>query len=421
MGNNKSVIIGFICAFCVMSFNFAEAAYAQQGGDSSTTSSPNPALYSQSTHNLDTCQTNELRFNLRNINFFRDNEYQGNLTNGYTLPGFRLLPSISYQPLKILNLEVGAYMLHYWGANKYPNLNYSDMPSWKGEQTQSGFHVLPFLRAQVALTPNFQIVIGSIYGSVHHGLIEPLYNPETALSGDPETGLQFLWDTRWFKFDTWVNWESFIFDGDYHQESFTYGLSVRFTPNQRLYFPLQILAQHRGGEINTEAEEREVKTWVNGGIGVGYNFSTGNRLIPSVDLLAMAAFYKQQTSDTLPFDEGYGIYAKASAKLWRFNISAAYWRAHDFITIHGNPLYGAMSIVEDDYTLDNPSLFKLQADYSQPIGKGLIFGFNAELFNNFACDSYSEASGNMRESNELSIAFEVYLRINFSFLLKRFK
>ena len=212
MGNNKSVIIGFICAFCVMSFNFAETAYAQQGGEGSTTSSPNPALFSQSTHNLDTCQTNELRFNLRNINFFRDNEYQGNLTKGYTLPGFRLLPSVSYQPLKILNLEVGAYMLHYWGANKYPNLNYSDMPSWKGEQTQSGFHVLPFLRAQVALTPNFQIVIGSIYGSVHHGLIEPLYNPETALSGDPETGLQFLWDTRWFKFDTWVNWESFIFD-----------------------------------------------------------------------------------------------------------------------------------------------------------------------------------------------------------------
>ena len=375
-------------------------------------------------HHLDSCRRGELRLNIHNIDFFRDNEYKGKLTDGYTLPGFRLLPTISYQPLRNLKLEVGAYMLHYWGANKYPNFNYSDMPTWKGEQTQEGFHILPFLRAHLALTKNFQVILGGLYGANNHHIIEPLYNPETGLSGDPEMGLQFLWETSFMDFDTWINWESFIFNGDYHQESFTYGLSIRFKANSRashihLYFPVQALAQHRGGEINTEAEEREVKTWVNGAVGAGIAISTDGNLLSKIIIETHGAIYKQQSGSMLPFDDGYGFYAKAAADLWRFNLGASYWWCKDFITIHGNPLYGAMSISEEDLTLNKPSLIKLHVNYEQSIGKGITFGANAELYNNFACDGYSDELGFERQSNAISVSFGVYLRIDASFLLKR--
>ena len=377
-------------------------------------------------HRLDTCRRGELRVNIHNINFFHDNEYKGGLTDGYTLPGFRICPSVSYQPLKNLKLEVGAYMLHYWGANKYPNFNYSDMPSWKGEQTQSGFHVLPFLRAHLALFDNFQIVLGSIYGANNHHLVEPLFNPEVELSGDPETGLQLLWDCPLMSFDTWVNWESFIFDGDYHQESFTYGLSIRFRANSPLsrwhvYFPLQMLAQHRGGEINTEAVDREVRTWVNGAAGVGVTVDVGDEVLRSLNLEAVGAYYNQQSGTLLPFDDGYGIYGKLSADLWRFNVSAGYWWCKDYITIHGNPLFGAMSISEDGYTLDRPRMLRFHADYSQELAKGFTLGVETDIFNHFACDAYSEELGEVRESNSLSFSFGVYLKIDASFLLKRFK
>jgi hypothetical protein len=39
---------------------------------------------------------NELRFNIYNYNFFVNNEYKGVRVSGYTLPGFRFTPTISY-------------------------------------------------------------------------------------------------------------------------------------------------------------------------------------------------------------------------------------------------------------------------------------------------------------------------------------
>ena len=76
-------------------------------------------------------------------------------------------------------------MLHYWGANKYPNLNYSDIATWKGDQTQTGFHMLPFFNVQLAVNSRFNLILGNIYGGSNHRLIEPLYNQENALSADP--------------------------------------------------------------------------------------------------------------------------------------------------------------------------------------------------------------------------------------------
>ena len=384
------------------------------------------SLIFEEDHHIDSCAKGELRLNIDNIDFFRDNEYKGNICKGYTLPGFWLRPTLSYQPLKNLNVEVGAYMLHYWGANKYPNLNYSDIEEWKGSQTQKGFHVLPFLRAEVALTKNFMVVVGSLYGKGCHHLIEPLYNPEIGLSGDPETGLQIIWETKAMDLDMWINWESFIFDDDYHQESFTYGLSARFKANKpsspvHVYFPLQILAQHRGGEINTEAEDREVKTWINAAAGVGVRLNTGNRLLTSWDFQLLGAIYKQQSGGELPFDDGYGIYAKAGANIWRFHVNAGYWWNKDFISIHGNPLFGAVSINEDGYSVDNPTMAWLHADYTQALAKGFTIAIHADIYNNFSVDAYSSEEGWTEESNKLSFAFGLCLRINTGFLLKKFQ
>lgn len=374
---------------------------------------------------IDSCAKGELRINIDNINFFRDNEYEGRITNGYTLPGFWLRPTVSWQPLKNLRVEAGAHMLHYWGANKYPNLNYSDLPEWKGSQMQSGFHVLPFLRAQVDLTRRFTVVVGSLYGGINHHLAEPLYNEETVLSGDPETGVQLLWHPSWLDFDMWINWESFIFDDDYHQESFTYGLATRFKANAataplHVYFPLQALVQHRGGEINTEAEDREVKTWVNAAGGIGLTVNTGRQTLSSVSFEILAAYYNQKSGGELPYNDGCGVYATVSARLWRFNLMAGYWWCHNFISIHGNPLFGALSISEDGLRTDNPRLLRIHADYGQPIAKGFSLGIHADLYNSFPVDAYSSTDGWTRESNKLSYSFGIYLRIDTGFLIKKF-
>ena len=78
---------------------------------------------------------------------------------------------------------------------------YQDIAYWKGDQYQKGVHVLPYFRAQMALSDHVNIVLGNIYGASNHNLIEPLYNPELNLTCDPEAGLQLLYDSKAFDLD----------------------------------------------------------------------------------------------------------------------------------------------------------------------------------------------------------------------------
>lgn len=383
------------------------------------------SLLFENSHRIDSASCGELRLNFDALCFFRDNEYKGSLSKGYTLPGYRLQPTVSYQPLKNLCVEVGVSMLHYWGANKYPNLNYSDIATWKGDQTQTGFHLLPFFNVQLAVSQNFNLILGNICGGANHRLIEPLYNQENALSADPEMGVQMQWQTKPLDFDVWVNWESFIFDKDTHQEAFTFGLSTRFKANRperrtHVYFPLQVVMQHRGGEINPDAEQRQVKTWMNAAAGVGVTIHTDNSILTRLNAEADVAYYRQMTGALLPFDNGKGLYLKAEADIWRFCLRGAYWDSSKFISIFGNPLYGSVGIHNRDFQMQRNRTVCAQLSYAQELGKGFSWGVQADVFNTLPTDDFVVDNKVYNNNNKVSLAAGIYLRVKPSFLLKKF-
>lgn len=383
------------------------------------------SLLFENSHRIDSASCGELRLNFDALCFFRDNEYKGCLSKGYTLPGYRLQPTVSYQPLKNLRVEVGVSMLHYWGANKYPNLNYSDISTWKGDQTQTGFHLLPFFNVQLAVSRNFNLILGNIYGGANHRLIEPLYNQENALSADPEMGVQMQWQTKPLDFDVWVNWESFIFDKDTHQEAFTFGLSTRFKANRperrtHVYFPLQVVMQHRGGEINPDAEQRQVKTWMNAAAGVGVTIHTDNSILTRLNAEADVAYYRQMTGALLPFDNGKGVYVKAEADIWRFCLRGAYWDSSKFISIFGNPLYGSVGIHNRDFQMQRNRTVCAQLSYAQELGKGFSCGVQADVLNTLPTDNFVVGDKVYNNNNKVSLAAGIYLRVKPSFLLKKF-
>lgn len=383
------------------------------------------SLLFENSHHIDSASCGELRLNFDALCFFRDNEYKGCLSKGYTLPGYRLQPTVSYQPLKNLRVEVGVSMLHYWGANKYPNLNYSDIATWKGDQTQTGFHLLPFFNVQLAVSRNFNLILGNIYGGANHRLIEPLYNQENTLSADPEMGVQMQWQTKPLDFDVWVNWESFIFDKDTHQEAFTFGLSTRFKANRperrtHVYFPLQVAMQHRGGEINPDAEQRQVKTWMNAAAGVGVTIHTDNSILTRLNAEADVAYYRQMTGALLPFDNGKGVYLKAEADIWRFCLRGAYWDSSKFISIFGNPLYGSVGIHNRDFQMQRNRTVCAQLSYAQELGKGFSWGVQADVFNTLPTDDFVIGDKVYNNNNKVSLAAGIYLRVKPSFLLKKF-
>ena len=141
--------------------------------------------------------------------------------------------------------------------------------------------------------------------------------------------------------------------------------------------------------------------------GVGVTLNTLNSIVPWINLEACGVYYKQVAGDMLPFDKGQGFLANASMRLWKFDVSGEYWWCKDFISILGNPLYGAMGIEDKTYLLDKPKMLNAHMSYSQDLGKGFAWGIHADVFDNI-------------KENAVSWALGVYMRMNFNFLLKKF-
>lgn len=379
----------------------------------------------KSDHSIDPEKKGQLSVELDNISFFKDNEYTGTIMKGYSLPGLWIQPKVIFYPLSNIKLEAGAHLLRYWGATKYPSLAYQDIAKWKGDQFQHGFHAVPFFRAQMALSDHVNIVLGDIYGGANHDLIEPLYNPELNLTADPEAGLQLLFDSRRFDLDAWVNWESFIFNGDTHQEAFTVGLSSRYKMNDpesrfHFYMPLQVLVQHRGGEIDT-IYSNSVQTLMNGAIGAGAVWNTGNPIFRNVNLEFDVAGYYQQAGSIWPHNKGNGFYVRASADIYDFRVKTSYWNSHRFISMFGSPFYGAVSTAREGVTYDGQSLVYLGFEYSRSFGKGFSMGVDVDIFQHLPVNMYEPGKeGTSISGRATSFSAGVYLRVNPSFLIKSF-
>ena len=334
--NISCLRISLCILFCLAGTSFIYTLYAQI-----------PDRVFKTDFQIDPEKKGELSVEFDNLSFFKDDEYTGSFMKGYTLPGLWLQAKAVYYPLEMLKLEAGVHLQRFWGANRYPNMAYQDIAHWKGDQYQKGFHALPWFRAQVALSDHVNIVLGDLYGAANHNLIEPLYNPELNMVADPEMGLQLLYNSRRFDLDVWVNWESFIFKEDIHQEAFTVGLSTRFKfndPDSRFHFyaPLQVLAQHRGGEIDTILTNSVQTLW--------------------------------------PFDNGYGVYARASADIYDFRVKTSYWRCHQFISMFGSPFYGAVSTSDEGLTFDDPSCVYFGLEYSRELAKGFSLGIDLDIY-----------------------------------------
>lgn len=83
-------------------------------------------------YKIDKESVGDLELIIDNIAFFKDNEWNGSVTPGYTLPGIRIQPKVRYTATPDIMLEAGLHSLFYSGTTKYPNSIYRDIAVWKG-------------------------------------------------------------------------------------------------------------------------------------------------------------------------------------------------------------------------------------------------------------------------------------------------
>ena len=368
--------------------------------------------------------TGRLSLAVDNLSFFHDNEFTGPVMKGYTLPGLWLQPKLKYQLLRNVRLEAGLHALTYHGATKYPNYAYRDIAEWKGEHFQKGVHVLPYFRAQVGIK-RMNIVLGNLYGGSCHRLVTPLYASELNLTADPEMGVQFLFDLPRFHLDAWLNWESFIFKQDVHKEAFTGGISTRVRYNAEtaavhLYTPVQLLFQHRGGELDTIAHQ-SINTLANAAAGIGLTWNAGRRVLKRVNVEADALAYRQLSGSLCPVDYGFAFHAQAGAEFGEcFGAQAGYFRGKDFMSLLGLSYFGTVSTRYPGATLDTMNTLYLSANYSREFSRMFAIGAQCSLYY-VAPGVLTFPGGATRErQHTLNYSFGLYLRANLDFLLKQF-
>ena len=362
-----------------------------------------------SDYRIDSSQVRTLRIGLDNISFFRDNEYSSQLTKGYSLPGLWVRPQVSYTPLQQIDLQLGLHALIYDGANKYPSYAYHDIARWKGQQYQHGAHLLPWFRAQADFR-HLTVVLGNIYGAQNHRLARPLFNQEHNLSEDPEMGFQLLWDRRRLHADTWLNWQSYIFEEDSHQEAFTVGASWQVMPGRmdtpvEWYLPLNLIIQHRGGEQDTTA--LGVQTLVNASVGTGLRWHVARPVLRRLRAEASLLGTWQQSGHLWPFDTGAAFHATAGLDLWDgLSVEGGFFRApRHFVSLYGNPFFSTISI-RDAESHRGLSTAYARADYHYTFSRHYVLGAELEAFQCWTGRSAAQPS-----HQELNFSFGLYLRV----------
>jgi hypothetical protein len=369
-----------------------------------------------------------LFLSIDNISFFRNVETDGDIFDGYTLPGFRFTPRVILHPASMLKLEAGLSLLKFWGAEKYPCYAYRDISEWKAGNYQYGFHLLPFFRARIQPIKQINIVLGNIYGGSNHEIIEPLYNPELNLTADPESGVQFLYQSKVAKVDIWANWENFIFKNDTHQEVMIFGGSaaLNITPENSIFhisLPAQFIGIHHGGELK-ETQEK-LTTMYNATAGLKFQFNT-NRLLRNISFQSMGISYRCiDNHSKFPFSDGWALYTNFTAQLWRTKIKAGWWRSREFINLFGNPVFQntSLTLPEFDRVFPKIDVFNLGFSYEQPFENGIYLGSDLDFYHNPKLKGYDLAttgySSPSKISKSFNCSFGVYLRINPSIILKK--
>lgn len=384
-------------------------------------------------YRVDTTQTKTLGIELEALAFFKDNEFDGNVQRGYSLPGVRLQPRLTYTPIDEIKLELGLHATIYSGANKYPCYVFHDIATWKGDQYQSGAHLLPFFRA-TARFKSITLAVGDIYGGATHGFVEPMYNPELILTDDPEMGFQMIVDTKRWHSDLWMNWQSYIFKESSHQEAFTVGWTQNINVWKRtkedrthsLDIPIQLVIQHRGGEQDNT--KMGVQTIANGALGMGYEYKApGNRIVTGVQAEVMALYCLQQSGNLWPFKNGPALWVKASVDFIRdLRVTAGFFSAKDFCSLYGSQYFGTLSTKRAGGRFDGMNTGLISLEYSRTFANAYTIGANLKAYiyktGSLALpadDTHPEPytiPGEFRTP----FSFGVYFRCSPFFVLKRF-
>ena len=333
-----------------------------------------------------------LFFSIENSNFFRNDELFNLIVEGYTLTGYFINPTLSYIPHSKIKIDAGIHLLKYSGVDNYTK-NF------------------PIFRVQYQATDKLKIVLGSLYGTTNHNLIEPIFHYEKYYTENNENGVQFLLKNKRLQSDIWINWQNFIFHGDTEQEELTGGMSNYLRLNKKdsrhkLGLPFQLVAVHRGGQINETPAY--MVTRLNIAAGISYEFQIRRKWIQSIGTSHYyLSFTDMSPTKTLPYIMGYGYYSQYFVRNKNLQLELSYWYGDYYTSERGAPIYRTVSTKYSNLGVGQRALGITKLSYEKNIFNQIYFGARLETYWDFF-------------DYQLDYCYGIYLKYNGRFLLKKF-
>lgn len=257
---------------------------------------------------------------LQGLTYFRNNEYFNPPAAGYTLIGYQFIPRLSLQLGPRLRAEAGLFVRQEHG----------DHPIIR--------QVMPIFTLQARLD-SLEIVMGTLQGSLSHGLIEPLYHFENLIQRRIEQGLQLRYKRGPLRIDTWLNWVRYLPPGANFKEEFLVGSVNSYTPRMsgpvQAQLHLQVLFSHRGGQISTDTSAGHTA------LHLAPGFSLYTRGWPQLRLDYYFVHYA--TSQKLDYMRGQGHYPNLSLNWPRLRLMASYWQGCRFVSAWGDPRFQSVA------------------------------------------------------------------------------
>ncbi len=321
--------------------------------------------YKYTYEEFDTNAEHNLYFRVESNNFVKNNEYFGEYTEGYTLPGYSLQPSLLYYVGKNIRLNIGAHFLRYSGFEDFAD-------------------IVPIFSAHVKFGKNWNMILGNIKGDVHHRLIEPLYQPEWQYFRAQESGVQFYFQSSKLWLDGWMDWEQFILEGDTIPEIFTAGISLDYTvtssdANLKLSIPFQAVATHLGGQISNYNEESY--TLVNSAIGIKLSKNYNYSFLKKTSLVTYFCTYNDLTETShSDFNKGFAIYPNGIITYNSGEITLGYWHASDFFAPRGSALFFSISDYNQNYYTKTRNIITSKFTYNKTLMKKVKFRAQFETY-----------------------------------------
>lgn len=334
---------------------------------------------------IDPADSSKLFLGINVLGFGKNNEYFNTIIEGYTLFGYQLNPYLSYNISKNVRLDVGMYAQKDFGNDAYTEVK----PTFSLKIRQN----------------NFSFIFGTLEGSIHHRLIEPLYDFERVLNNRLENGIQMLWLKDDLFLDVWVDWQKMIYHNSTEPERFTAGVSFNKTlfrsGNFHIDLPIQVLASHQGGQI--DVVDNEVITQYNGAAGLTLE-SDLTGFVNGMGLKSYVTGFKTNANNPV-FEDGTGIFINPyiNTKIG-LTVMGSYWRGDRFLTIQGNQLYPSVSDNYPSRVDEVREFFMLRLLYDVKVAEGLTLTARAEPF----YDTYAQA---------LEYSFGLYLNFSERFFL----